>query len=147
MLLREIPTPKSQAKFNTQAQKECSHDPPFFEMIDEKMRVSSRASEASASRSVPLFLVNPVSINRKNKRLSFASLRQIFRRIRKSFLLRASSASIQFAATEPERGPAGERPQCCQSFAATVSRIRAPIPQKEKSGLRDRVVSFRRPFW
>src|SRR5437899_8472647 len=49
------------------------------------MSVSSRASEASASRSAPLFLVNPVSINRKNKRLSFASLRQIFTRIRKSF--------------------------------------------------------------
>jgi hypothetical protein len=49
-----------------------------------------------------LFLDKPVSINRKNSRLSFDSLRQIFTRIRKSFLLRASSASIQLAATEPD---------------------------------------------
>src|SRR5437660_11580784 len=84
----QIPNPKSQAKFQVpKLQKKCAHDPPFFEIIDEKMSVSSRASEASASRSAPLFLVNPVSINRKNKRLSFASLRQIFTRIRKSFLL------------------------------------------------------------
>src|SRR5437763_14040150 len=101
----EAPNPKPQipSKIATaKAQKKCAHDPPFFEIIDEKISVSSRASEASASRPAPLFLVNPVSISRKNKRLSFASLRQIFTRIRKSFLLSASSASIQFAATEPE---------------------------------------------
>src|SRR5438067_4512749 len=99
----EAPNPKPQAKFQLpKLKKKCAHDPPFFEIIDEKISVSSPASEASASRSVPLFLVNPVSINLKNKRLSFASLRQIFTRIRKSFLLSASSASIQFAATEPE---------------------------------------------
>src|SRR4029077_14387746 len=38
----------------------------------------------------------------RNKRLSFASLRQIFTRMRKSFLLRASSASIRLAGTERE---------------------------------------------
>src|SRR5438477_1986474 len=86
----KAPNPKPQIPSkipSAKAQKKCAHDPPFFEIIDEKMSVSSRASEASASRSAPLFLVNPVSINRKNKRLSFASLRQIFTRIRKSFLL------------------------------------------------------------
>jgi len=46
--------------------------------------------------------VEPVSTNRKNSRLSFASFRQILTRIRKSFLLNASSASIQLAATEPD---------------------------------------------
>ena len=71
-------------------------------MIDAKIKVNSRASLASASRLATLFFVRPVSTNRKNKRLSLASFRQIFARIRKSFLLKASSASIQFAATEPE---------------------------------------------
>jgi hypothetical protein len=46
--------------------------------------------------------VEAVSTNRKNNRLSFASFRQILTRITKSFLLKASSASIQFAATEPD---------------------------------------------
>ena len=46
--------------------------------------------------------MSPTSTNRRNSRLSFASFRQILTRIRKSFLLRASSASIQFAATDPE---------------------------------------------
>src|SRR4029077_5492663 len=41
-------------------------------------------------------------INLRNNRHSFASFRQIFSRIRKSFLLSASSASTQFAATEPD---------------------------------------------
>src|SRR5947208_7671695 len=123
----EAPNPKSQAKFQLpKLKKKCAHDPPFFEIIDEKISVSSRASEASASRSAPLFLVNPESISCKNKRLSFASLRQIFTRIRKSFLLSASSASIQFAATEPE----AERPQCCRLFLVGASRIREPIPRK-----------------
>src|SRR5207253_4927377 len=75
---------------------------PLFEMIDAKIRVNSRASAASASRLATLFFVRPVSTNRKNKRLSLASFRQIFARIRKSFLLKASSASIQLAATEPD---------------------------------------------
>ena len=68
----------------------------------EKISVSSRASVANTSRFVTLPLLSPASIKRKNKRLSFASFRQIFARIRKSFLLRASSASIQLAATEPD---------------------------------------------
>ncbi len=75
---------------------------PFFEIIDEKISVSSRASAANVSRAATLFLDKPASTNRKNRRLSFASLRQIFTRMRKSFLLRASSASIQLAATEPD---------------------------------------------
>ena len=44
----------------------------------------------------------PVSCSRRNSRLSFASLRQIFTRSKKSLLLSASSASIQFAATSPD---------------------------------------------
>src|SRR6266404_6835171 len=48
------------------------------------------------------FFAKPASTNRKNRRLSFDSLRQIFTRMRKPFLLRASSASLQLAATEPE---------------------------------------------
>src|SRR5438876_11988064 len=71
-------------------------------MIDEKIKVNSRASAPKLSRAATLFLDNPASTNREKRRLSFASLRQIFRRMRKSFLLRASSASIQLAATEPE---------------------------------------------
>ena len=71
-------------------------------MIDEKIKVSSRASFINASRTAMLRCVKPISSNRKNRRLSFASFRQIFARIRKSFLLKASSASNQFAATEPE---------------------------------------------
>ncbi len=46
--------------------------------------------------------MSPTSTNRRNSRLSFASFRHILTGIRKSFLLRASSASIQFAATDPE---------------------------------------------
>ena len=72
----------------------------LFEMIDEKISTNSRPSAINASR--PLPFVDPVSTNRRNNRLSFASFRQIFTRIRKSFLLSASSASIQFAATEPD---------------------------------------------
>ena len=68
----------------------------------EKISVSSRASFANASRFARLFLLKPASISRKNSRLSLASFRQIFTRIRKSFLLSASSASIQLAATEPD---------------------------------------------
>src|SRR5204863_3266884 len=97
----QIPIPKSQGKFNRQIQKrQRCH--PLFEMIDAKIKVNSRASVASASRAVRLFFVGPGSTSRRNKRLSFASFRQIFVRIRKSFLLNASSASIQLAATEPE---------------------------------------------
>jgi hypothetical protein len=71
-------------------------------MIDEKMSTNSRASAINASRSPTLPFPDPVSINLRNNRHSFASFRQIFTRIRKSFLLSASSASIQFAATEPD---------------------------------------------
>src|SRR5438045_9092207 len=92
----QIPIPKSQGKFNRQIPKRrTSH--PLFEIIDEKIRVSSRASDANVSRAERLFLDKPASTNRKNRRLSFDSLRQIFTRMRKSFLLIASSASIHFA--------------------------------------------------
>ena len=71
-------------------------------MIAEKISVSSRASFAKSSRQLAVFFATPTSSSRKKRRLSFASFLQIFTRIRKSFLLSASSASIQFAATEPE---------------------------------------------
>jgi len=71
-------------------------------MIAEKISVSSRASFARPSRESAVFFAAPASTSRKKRRLSFASFLQIFTRIRKSFLLRASSASIQFAATEPD---------------------------------------------
>ena len=71
-------------------------------MIEEKISVSSRASAANAPRLAALFLDTPESINRKKSRLSFASFRQIFTRIKKSFLLNTSSASVQFAATDPD---------------------------------------------
>src|SRR5437763_11108492 len=97
----QIPIPKSQGKFNSQIPKRrTSH--PLFEIIDEKIRVNSRASDAKVSPAARLFLDKPVSTNRKNRRLSLGSFRQIFTRIRKSFLPRASSASIQLAATEPD---------------------------------------------
>src|SRR5436309_10459776 len=95
----QIPIPKSQGKFNSQIPKRRTCHP-LFEIIDEKIRVNSRASDAKVSPAARLFLDKPVSTNRKNRRLS--SLRQIFTRMRKSFLLRASSASIQLAATEPD---------------------------------------------
>ena len=79
-----------------------SRDHWLFEMIEEKMSTSSRASAARLSRAVELLLLVPASISRRNSRLSFASLRQIFTRSKKSFLLSASSASIQFAATDPD---------------------------------------------
>jgi hypothetical protein len=100
----QIPNPKLQAKFQSRQIKKEHHDPLDFEMMADKISVSSRASAASASRLATLFFVKPASTNRKNKRLSFASFRQIFVRIRKSFLLSASSASIQLAATEPDAG-------------------------------------------
>src|SRR5438094_5823238 len=96
----QIPIPKSLGKFNPQIPKRrTSH--PLFEIIDEKIRVSSRASDANVSRAARLSLDKPVSTNRKNRRLSLDSLRQIFTRM-KSFLLKSSSASIQLAATEPD---------------------------------------------
>src|SRR5439155_19638684 len=76
------------------------HSPEDFEMIAEKISVSSRASFARLSRE--LSFASPASSSRKKGRLSFASFLQIFTRIRKSFLLSAWSASIQFAATDPE---------------------------------------------
>ena len=82
--------------------KKRTGDHPLLEMIGEKIKVNSRASVPKLSRAATLFLDNPASTNREKRRLSFASLRQIFRRMRKSFLLRASSASIQLAATEPD---------------------------------------------
>ena len=69
--------------------------------------MSSRASATNASRLSMLWLVGPASTNRRNKRLSFASLRQIFTRMRKSFFSKLS-ASIQLAATDPEREPTAE---------------------------------------
>src|SRR6266478_671020 len=73
-----------------------------FEIIAEKISTSSRASFAKLSRELAVSFVRPASMRRRKSRLSFASFLQIFTRIRKSFLLRASSASIQFAATDPE---------------------------------------------
>ena len=64
--------------------------------------MSSRASFAKPSRQLAVFFATPASSSRKKRRLSFASFLQIFTRIRKSFLLRASSASIQLAATDPD---------------------------------------------
>src|SRR6266446_2964512 len=85
-----IPSFKSQAKsqFATNQERDA-HAPPLFKMIDEKISVSSRASAAKAARPAALFFVKPTSTSRKNKRLSLASFRQIFARIRKSFLLNA----------------------------------------------------------
>src|SRR5882724_5462261 len=96
----QIQIPKSQVNLKLSRSKKSNYS--LFEIIEEKIRVNSRASAASSSRAAKVVLVNPASTNRKNKRLSLASLRQIFTRIRKSFLLKASSASIQLAATEPE---------------------------------------------
>src|SRR5437016_5731396 len=95
----QFPNPRQIS--NSQIQKkQCRY--PLFGIIDEKISVSSRASAASLSRAATLPFVNPASTNRKNRRRSFASLRQIFARIRKSFLLSTSSASTQFAAAEPD---------------------------------------------
>jgi hypothetical protein len=69
----QIPIPKSQSKFNHQKKESVCY--PLFEIIDEKIRVSSRASATNASRLSMLWLVGPASTNRRNKRLSFASLR------------------------------------------------------------------------
>src|SRR4029077_19541355 len=101
-IIPEAPNPNFQipGKVQSSSQKESAY--PLFEIIDEKIRVNSRASAANVSRAVALFFAKPASINRKNSRLSFASFRQIFTCIRKSLLLRASSASIRLAATEPE---------------------------------------------
>src|SRR6202030_1400880 len=99
----QVPIPKHQGKFQPkQIKKRRHHEPLDFEMIDEKISVSSRASAANTSRGAALALLRPVSISRRKSLLSFASFRQIFTRIRKSFLLKASSASIQFAATDPD---------------------------------------------
>src|SRR5207244_5694638 len=100
----EAPNPNSQipGKFNYQIPKRAARDYRLFEIIDEKIKVSSRASVAKVSLVITLLFTKPESTSRKKSRLSFASFRQIFTRIRKSFLLRASSASIQLAATEPE---------------------------------------------
>src|SRR5436190_3573832 len=95
----QFPNPRQNSIAKSQKRQRCH---PLFEMIDAKIKVNSRASAARASRLAALFFVMPTSTNRKNKRLSFASFRQIFARIRKSFLLSASSASIQLAATEPD---------------------------------------------
>jgi hypothetical protein len=60
--------------------------------------------------------VEAVSTNRKNNGLSFASFRQILTRITKSFLLKASSASIQFAATELMHVPTAAHLRYCSLF-------------------------------
>src|SRR4029077_5772541 len=100
----EVPNPKFQIPGKSQLSKvkirACDHA--LFEIIEEKISVSSRAPATSLSRADAVVCDKPASTRRKNNRLSFASLRQIFTRMRKSFLLSASSASIQFAATEPD---------------------------------------------
>src|SRR4030095_7249638 len=99
----QIPGSKSQAKSQTnKVRKPRTHEPPVFEIMDEKISVSSRASFSKASREFADSSVDPPSVKRKKSRLSFASFLQIFTRIKKSFLLSASSASIQFAATDPD---------------------------------------------
>ena len=100
---QEVPNPNLQTPNNLNRQ--IPKNPVvywLFAIIEEKISVNSRASAASWSRADKMVFVKPISRSRKNKRLSFASFRQIFTRIRKSFLLKASSASIQLAATEPE---------------------------------------------
>ena len=69
-------------------------------MIEEKMSTSSRASVARLSRAVALLFV-AVSISRRNNRLSFAYFATDFHPEQEIFS-RASSASIQFAATDPD---------------------------------------------
>src|SRR5882724_7799810 len=98
----QIPIPNSQFPNKSQIGNPKKSNFSIFEIIEEKISVSSRACSASLSRAATVVLVKPMSINRKNNRLSLASLRQIFTRIRKSFLLNASSASIQLAATDPD---------------------------------------------
>src|SRR5206468_10488867 len=99
----EIPIPNSQFPNKLQLpNSKTSRDYSLFEIIEEKISVNSRASAASLPRAATVAFVKPASSNRKNKRLSFASLRHIFTRITKSFLLNASSASIQLAATDPD---------------------------------------------
>jgi hypothetical protein len=82
-------------------------------MMAEKISVSSRASAANASRQPTVSFLRPVSVSRKNSLLSFASFLQIFTRMRKSFLLNASSASIQLPARSRMRAPTVERLQYC----------------------------------
>jgi hypothetical protein len=48
-----------------------------LEIIDEKIRVSSRVSVVKVSRATTLLLAKPVSTSPKKSRLSFASFRQI----------------------------------------------------------------------
>src|SRR6266478_281348 len=98
---REISNPNFQIPGKSQLSNSKKSNHWLFEIIEEKIRVNSRASAASRSRAASVAFSKPTSINRRNKRLSFASLRQIFTRITKSFLLQASSASIQLAATDP----------------------------------------------
>ena len=64
--------------------------------------MSSRASVAKPSRQPAYSSLRPRRSVARISRLSFASFLQIFTRIRKSFLLSASSASIQLAATDPD---------------------------------------------
>jgi hypothetical protein len=142
----QIPIPKSQEKFNRQILKRAG-DHRLFEIIDEKIRVNSRASAANVSRAATLLFAKPASTNRKNRRLSFDSLRQIFTRMRKSFLLRASSASIQLAATEPDA-----RTNCRTSSVLLTVRgncftnVRTDCANS-RFGPPGRVVSSHPPFW
>jgi hypothetical protein len=102
-------------------------------------------SSANMSRVDVVLCDEPRSIKRKNNQLSFASFRQIFTRIKKSFLLKASSASIQFAATEPDA-----RTNCRTSSMLLIvfgaSRTRARVLQIETSDLLDHVVWYDLPF-
>jgi hypothetical protein len=86
-------------------------------MIAEKISVSSRASFARLSRELAVFFAAPASISRKKRRLSFASFLQILTRIRKSFLLSASSASIQLPRQNQKLGQAVERLQYSLQFS------------------------------
>src|SRR5438309_5167949 len=98
----QAPNPNSQFPNKFQIRKSNENNYSLFEMIAEKINANSQASSANLSRADAVLCDEPASIKRKNNRLSLASLRQIFTRMRKSFLLNASSASIQFAATEPD---------------------------------------------
>jgi hypothetical protein len=107
--------------------------------------VSSRASFARPSRELAVSFAGPASISRKKSRGSFASFLQIFTRIRKSFSLSASSASIQLPRRSLKIARAVGRLRCYSLSLATACQIAALTLQTEMSGLRDRVVSRHRP--
>ena len=140
----QIPIPKSQVNLNFQIQK-SNHS--FLETIEEKISVNSRASPANSSRVPSVAFVEPASTSHKNNRLSFASFRQIFTRIKKSFLLKASSASIQLAATEPDARTNCRTSSPLLTVLGNCFTNAAPIRRIERCDPRDLAVSCRRPFW